>query len=904
MDVNDVDVCFQELKEKLNGKISDDQLRKELNAYINVYHVNIEAAKRGIIRKYGIATPMVKAVNFGKTVKAQKRTDPSDIYDSLDRQSDAGPMRPGQEEVLKKWYCEYKDQKNVIIKMSTGEGKTLVGLLILQSKINLDKGPCVYICPDNYLVKQVCKDANKFGIPICIIDPNGNIPDEFLSGEKILVTNVYKIFNGMTIFDPKKRRGIHIESMVIDDSHACTEIIRSSFTIEISRTGRKEVLEEKEKEKVLFESILTLFEVSLDSQGSGSLSDIKSKNKEALMIVPYWTWCENKENIIELLSKNSDLKSIKFAWPLIKDCIDNCSCYISEELIEITYQYPRISYYDIFNKISHRVFMSATVQDDSYSIKFLNMDENTVKNPLISSKQKSQGERMVIMPSKIMEDVTREFIVSELMKHSNQGYGVVVITPSFKTAEIYEKSGALIAKENIESYVERLKNGHFETPIVFANRYDGIDLPDLSCRVLVIDSMPYSNYLSDRYEEICRPESEIINKKLAQKIEQGMGRGVRREKDYCVIIIVGKDLVEFISNKESQKYFSIDTRKQIIIGKDVANQTKISAEENGYEDILFLLARQCIDRDIGWKEYYSEQMSMILEENKVDICKRYVLESDIEKEFIGSNINKAISKLQTYINEYCEDNPSEKGWYLQQMARFYYANGEKSRSIDIQRLAYGMNNKLLKPNVVHSEIEDITNRRIENIKKHIKNFSTPEKLIETAKEMMKKMSFGSKSKDFESAVDWTGKILGYDTRRPDNESGKGPDNIWKTDKERYMIIECKNEVKEDRSCISKHEAGQILSSIEWSKIEYGKNCYFESFIIIPTNVLGNDATLNEDDTRIRIIRKKELENLKKNILEFLNELIPMILKISVLINFAKSLFIINLQLMTLFPYIQ
>ena len=45
---------FEEMKKVLNGKIDDDQLRKELDTYLNAYHVTIEAAKRGIMRKYGV----------------------------------------------------------------------------------------------------------------------------------------------------------------------------------------------------------------------------------------------------------------------------------------------------------------------------------------------------------------------------------------------------------------------------------------------------------------------------------------------------------------------------------------------------------------------------------------------------------------------------------------------------------------------------------------------------------------------------------------------------------------------------------------------------------------------------------------------------------------------------------
>lgn len=44
---------MEEIKRVLGNKIDDEQLEMELNRYLNDYHVNIETAKRGIIRKYG-----------------------------------------------------------------------------------------------------------------------------------------------------------------------------------------------------------------------------------------------------------------------------------------------------------------------------------------------------------------------------------------------------------------------------------------------------------------------------------------------------------------------------------------------------------------------------------------------------------------------------------------------------------------------------------------------------------------------------------------------------------------------------------------------------------------------------------------------------------------------------------
>ena len=92
-----------------------------------------------------------------------------EIYDNLDRVASVGPLRPIQEDVLSTWDNDYLDKKDVIIKLHTGAGKTLIGLLALQSRLNMDKGPCIYVCPNIQLAQQVAGDADKFGVKYVLL---------------------------------------------------------------------------------------------------------------------------------------------------------------------------------------------------------------------------------------------------------------------------------------------------------------------------------------------------------------------------------------------------------------------------------------------------------------------------------------------------------------------------------------------------------------------------------------------------------------------------------------------------------------------------------------------------------------------------------------------------------------
>ena len=97
------------------------------------------------------------AIDFKKKLASRTitpKTNPIELYGTLDRKSVAGPLRPAQEIVLSEWYTKRRADKDLIIKLHTGEGKTLVGLLLLQSLLNSKEGPCLYICPNKYLVRS------------------------------------------------------------------------------------------------------------------------------------------------------------------------------------------------------------------------------------------------------------------------------------------------------------------------------------------------------------------------------------------------------------------------------------------------------------------------------------------------------------------------------------------------------------------------------------------------------------------------------------------------------------------------------------------------------------------------------------------------------------------------------
>ena len=792
----------------------------------------------------------------------EKKVNPVEIYDELDRRSQTGPLRTVQEEVLTNWWLNRKDEKDLVLKLHTGQGKTLIGLLILQSKLNQKKGPCLYICPNKYLVEQTCQEAVKFGIGYVTVD-NTNLPEQFLNSEKILITHVQKVFNGKSIFGIG---GIFtkVNTIILDDSHACIDCINESFKIRVG------------KEHNLYQRLLQLFEDDLREQSEGSFFEIKNKGDSTTSLpVPYWSWQDKKSEVVQVLLEHANDIKIKFTWDLIKDNIDNCQCFFSGKELEISTFLSPVNQFGSFSKAEQRILMSATTQNDSFFLKGLGLNIQAITNPLIPRQEKWSGEKMILIPSLIHEDLNRDSIIVRFSKpDTSRKAGFVAITSSFKKAKAYQNQGSVVAEStNIFAEVSKLKAGEYSHTVVVVNRYDGIDLPDDSCRLLIIDSMPYSDSLTERYEEECRSNSHLTNIKVAQKIEQGLGRSVRGEKDYSVILIIGDDLVKFLKSGSSNQFFSSQTRKQIDIGLKVSKMAKEEdlKSDNDYTKVILDLINQCLKRDDGWKEFYREKMDTSISENSTstgNILEILELERKAEESFYQNDPESAVNHVQKIIDSYCTKDQTEKGWYLQILARFKYKIS-KVDSNNTQKSAFRNNSQLLKPKggINYKKLSYINENRIKRIQAWISSHDNYEELIMNVNGILENLSFGQPYDKFEKALQDLGEAIGFLSQRPDREFKKGADNLWCVSTDEYFMFECKSEVEDSRSEIKKIETGQMNNHCGWFEQEY-KTAKVKRILIIPTKEVSKQGNFTHE---VEIMRKGKLRSLRDNVRSFFKE---------------------------------
>ncbi len=765
---------------------------------------------------------------------------PREIFDALPKNK-YGYLRSVQQEVLDEWF-KNKDREYNIIKMNTGSGKTIVALIILTSLMNDNGGNSIYIVPDNYLVEQVCNQAYDLGIKV-----TKEYNDlSFLQKKSILVTTIKTLVNGKSVFGMRGNNNKTIDNIVIDDVHSCLSTIEEQSIVTIPNTCSA------------YNDIYNLIKNDLCSYKKCTPEFLEDEIFSGITtIVPFWIWNKKIPLIKECLKNYSNEDFYTFNYQLVKDNLNFCRCFFRNDHIEIIPYCTPINKIKSFIKAKHKIFLSATLPNDTIFSTILNMPEHKLNNIIIPSSASDIGERMILFPQLINPLIKDEDIFNEVKKISTQ-INVIVIVPSKNRAKIWEPySDTIISSDNLQIGIEKIKqnkNGLY----VIINKYDGIDLPDDSCRLIILDRLPGLHNGLDSFEKSCLPNSNRINSEYLQKLEQGMGRGIRSNSDYCGILLMGGSLIDLIFNNNGIDYFSNATKKQIQLSMNLWEQMKNQSLQEIVENFNYL-----IDRD---QEWVAMSRDVLVNCKYSSLANIDILQLQIRKaynEAIQGNIEKAISILEEYKNSL--NNKEEIGFVKMLMAE-YMDNLDCSKSQELLLSAYRDNQYILKPidGINYLKINKL-NTQTNNILKIIENFNGDlNKYIIKINSLIDNLIFAPDTHEqFEESLKELFYFIGYSSQRPEKQFNEGPDNLIQLETT-YLVIECKNETIANEIC--KSDSAQLNESISWFKRKYGENLKVVPVMIHNSNIFSKQSA---PSSNTKIITPQLLESLKTNIKNFL-----------------------------------
>jgi superfamily II DNA or RNA helicase len=223
-------------------------------------------------------------VDFTKLRSDRKQsvpTEPVAIFQRLRKPPHINELWDGQGKALDAWN-QRRQETDLVIKLNTGGGKTLVGLLIAQSLLNELHEPVLYLCPNNQLVEQTLEKAAEVGLP-AVGYGGPDLDADFLNARVILVASYHALFNGLSRFGVlgSGREPVRLGGTICDDAHTALGVVRAAFTISATRKDHR----------ALYDELVGRFRSDFDSMGRlGTFDDIVEREDFGFLEVPYPGW--------------------------------------------------------------------------------------------------------------------------------------------------------------------------------------------------------------------------------------------------------------------------------------------------------------------------------------------------------------------------------------------------------------------------------------------------------------------------------------------------------------------------------------------------------------------------------------------------------------------------------------
>jgi hypothetical protein len=774
-------------------------------------------------------------------------TEPERIFSSLpskDAEKYDYP-RNVQDQVWEEWR-ERRTERDLVIKMNTGSGKTVVGLIALKSCLNEGVGPAVYVTPDPTLTGQVLDEARQLGLAV-VEEPND---PSFRQGRAILVVNIRKLFNGRSVFGVQgaSRPPIELGALLIDDAHACLATVESQFTLRIP------------DEHPAYGELFELFEPDLALQSHAALLDLKEGDSSAVLPIPFWAWADKQRQLTEILHRHRESDEMKFQWPLIVDSLPICRAAISTSELEISPPCPPVERIPSFASAKRRIYLTATLPDDGVLVTHFAADPESVAVPITPRRASDLGDRMILTPQQTFpacDDEQLEEFVADQAKERN----VVVIVPSWARARRWERRAAYVrGAEGLPEVLATLRKGQHVGLVVFVNKYDGIDLPDDACHFLVIDGLPEAMGALDRLETIALEGSDAQLRRQIQRIEQGMGRGVRSNKDFCVVLLLGRRLTERLYPPTARRKFSPATRAQLELSDGVAMQL----EGRPFEEIQDAVER-CLKRDPKWIEASRSALADVKYPERSEISPIATARRAAFDLASARRFGEAAAQLRNAVDATADKRM--KGFLMQEEAAYLHYV-DKVQAQERQLVAFGQNPALSKPTkaIDYTRLSESAPQAKAATAFLESLYKRPNELLFGVTSMLERLEPDpdpASTKLFEQAMKSLGQHLGFSAHCPDEETRIGPDVLWLLGERRYLVIECKS--GSTSPAISKEYMGQLASSLKWFEEQYGGDGEVVPVLVHPSSCLTEHASTSAGD---RVMTFEKLAELREAVYSF------------------------------------
>jgi hypothetical protein len=505
--------------------------------------------------------------------------DPEQLYRLL-AATNTGPaaLWAHQADVLRAWHDDKLiDEADIAIELPTGSGKTLVGALVAEFLRRKDNKPVVYVCPNNLLARQTATKLSDYGIPnVLLIDKvrTWNQADRirYDRADAVAVSSYSHVFNSNPALD-------NAQLLLLDDAHAAEGYVASPWKLEISRSQHPSA----------YQDVLSALRDALDPLVFARLQGASPQDRSdrnVYLASPVGV-AENAPQIEQVLATAVAGEKVsndaRHAWMNIRDHVDRCLVYVSDQQLLIRPMIAPTLEHPAFNAPARRVYMSATLGSGGELERAFG--RRKIKRIPVPKGWENQGtgRRFFVFPE-LTNDLsadpgTTNAFVSDVIAKAERA---LVLTPDENTAATFianrvPDGHTVFRAKEVEDDLKPFTSAA-AAALVLTNRYDGIDLPDDDCRLVVLDGLPTGSDLQEKFLHHSLGAVTVLQERIRARIMQGSGRATRNARDYAIVLLLRSDLTSYLATREAQDAMPPEAHAELDFGLRNSLDPTTSAE--------------------------------------------------------------------------------------------------------------------------------------------------------------------------------------------------------------------------------------------------------------------------------------------------------------------------------------
>ena len=522
-----------------------------------------------------------------KTGKGACPADPESLLRDLRKKKIPG-LLSHQADIIRSYLEIPNTTEDVALQLPTGSGKTLVGLLIAEWRRRKYGERTVYLCPTRQLVHQIASHASeKYGLDVlAFVGKKANYDKQAMadwqSADAVGITTYSSLFNVNPFFsDPNL--------IILDDAHSAENYISSLWSLQVDRLI--------ETHKSTFAALVSVLAPLLPPAERSNLVDNTTKSDSRWIDkIPTPDVEGVHAELISLLDQYTANTDLSFSWQMIRGSLGACQVYVSAWSILIRPLVPPTNTHRPFASAKQRIYMSATLGAGG------DLERITGRCPIQRVRvptgwdKQGIGRRFFIFPQRSLEKDDLENCMADAIKLYGRS---LFLVPDDRSSDeckkwVQETVGfpvfdATQIEESKSSFVES-----DEAVAVVANRYDGIDLVDKECRMILVKGLPRGANLQERFIVVRIGAHLLLDDRILTRVVQGFGRCTRSPNDYSAILVLGEDLQKYLMTSERRKFFHPEIQAELVFGLDQSRNTSSS-------EIIENLAH-FLEQDDEWHE--------------------------------------------------------------------------------------------------------------------------------------------------------------------------------------------------------------------------------------------------------------------------------------------------------------